>query len=60
MLVFQIIVAFPYVVSAALHHADSSLNNMLVPRQLLASLYFVFQSVTQVSDTLVLLKQKQR
>lgn len=60
MLVFQMILAFLYVVTAAQNHADSSLNNTLMPRQLLASLYFVFQSITQVSDTPVLLQQKQR
>lgn len=60
MLVFQMILAFPYVVTAALQHTDSSLNSMLMPRQLLVSPYFVFQSVTQVSDTPVLLEQKQR
>lgn len=62
MLVLEMILFFPYVVTAELHlhHTDSSFNNTLMPRQLLASLSFVFQSVTQVSDTLVLLKLKQR
>jgi len=60
MFVFQTILAFLYMVTEALHHTDSSLKNTLMPRQLWASLYSVFQSITQVSDAPVLLEQKQR
>lgn len=61
MLIFQMILAFPYVATAVLQHTDSSLINMLMPTQLLAAFfYFAFQRVTKASDTPVLLEQKQR
>lgn len=57
-LVFQMILAFPYVVTAALHHTNPPLNKMLMSRQQLSTLYFVFQSITPVSDSPVLLEQQ--
>lgn len=60
MLILQMILAFPYVVTAALHHAYPSFNNMLMSKQQLPALYFVFQGIAPVSDSAMLLEQQQR